>query len=83
MPQFNAAHGSDGWASNYTSISRARWQTINGDGGASPYKGCDKHYNGRGHQALADAIEGDVRRFMGWQHDEDAVEVRSEEDARA
>eukprot|EP00966_Prymnesium_polylepis_P331554 7387130-Prymnesium_polylepis.1 len=64
--QFNAAHAADGWISNYTSVTKAHWHMINADDGASAYNGCDTHYNGKGHQVIAEDIIADVRRFVGW-----------------
>ena len=47
-----------------TTITDAHWREINREGGG--YRGCDEHYNRKGHAVLMEDVVGDVRRLLGW-----------------
>ena len=62
---YNAARGreTDG-AAHVVAVDKATWIKVNHL--QSPYIGCDGHMSTRGHQAIADSIEPDVRAIVGW-----------------
>lgn len=47
--------------SSVIALDRSDWQRIN----KKPYLGCDGHYNAKGHEVVADAVEPKLRKLLG------------------
>jgi len=60
--QFNR-NRTDGFSSNYVSISPSTWAEINSQ---QRYLGCSGHYNRAGHTRLATEILPQVQQVLGW-----------------
>ena len=57
-------HPPTGFQGYYTTIGKKDWEMINTAG--SEYKGCQGHYSPKGHKVIADDIQPQLEKIMGW-----------------
>jgi len=54
----------NGFKGYYTSVNKGTWEKMND--WFSGYKGCESHYNPKGHTGIAKEIAPQIRKIMGW-----------------
>lgn len=53
-----------GFKGYYTSVNKGIWEKMND--WFSGYRGCEFHYNTKGHTEIAKEIAPQIRKIMGW-----------------